>query len=111
MGLTIVPDEFDQSDWLDEQLLADDAPSDPAWRRRARGGRTVNGAIAGVPRKGQLTTRIPIEQWRFVKTHVDRLGVPLGTYIRQAVGMRMISEGVDPQAIDTLMTMGSHAGD
>lgn len=99
-------------DWLDEQLLADDITSDPNWRRAARGGRTVSHAIAGLPRRGQLTTRIPIEQWRFIKRHVDRLGVPLGTYIRQAVGARMIAEGVDPRDVETLMTMGAtDAGD
>lgn len=99
-------------DWLDEQLLADDITSDPGWRRAARGDRTVNRAIQGIPRRGQLTTRIPIEQWRFIKRHVDALGVPLGTYIRQAVGARMISEGVDPADVETLMTMGwTDAGD
>jgi hypothetical protein len=96
-------------DWLDEQLLADDIVSSPGWRRKARGGRTVNQAIAGIPRKGQLTTRIPIAQWRLVKEHVDSLGIPLGRYIRQAVGARMIAEGVDPADVETLMTMGPNS--
>lgn len=101
----------EDEDWLDEQLLADDIISSPGWRRAARGGRTVNGAIAGIPRKGQLTTRIPIAQWRFIKEHVDARGIPLGTYIRQAIGARMIAEGVDPADVHTLMTMGHQPDD
>jgi len=101
----------DPDEWLDEQLLADDITSSPGWRRAARGGRTVNQAIAGIPRTGQFTTRVPIEQWRLVKEHVDRLGVGLGTYIRQAVGERMIREGVDPAAVELLTRMGPNAGD
>ncbi|MCJ7726657.1 MAG: hypothetical protein MUP76_09765 [Acidimicrobiia bacterium] len=102
----------DADEWLDEHLLADDITSSPGWRRAARGGRTVNAAIAGIPRHGQLTTRVPIEQWRVVKKHVDSLGIPLGAYMRQAIGARMLSEGVPRADVETLMTMGqTNAGD
>jgi hypothetical protein len=96
----------DDDEWLDEQLLADDITSSPGWKRKARGGRTVNQAIAGIPRQGQLTTRVPIDLWRAIKDHVDARGVALGSYIREAVGERMAREGADPAIVQAIMTVG-----
>jgi hypothetical protein len=88
----------DPEDWLDEQLLADDAPTRRFWRRQAVGV-PRNVAIRAVPRRAQLTTVVRIEEWRLFKRHCAKFDVSMGCYVRQAIGARMVSEGVDPETI------------
>ena len=88
-------------DWLDEQLLADDR-SARGWKRRAVG-MSAHEAVLRVPRQGQLTAKIPIEQWRIVRAHCRVQGVSLGMFLRHAIAAKLISEGVDPATIPDLI--------
>lgn len=54
-------------DWLDEQLLADDHPSERNWRRRALNGRGISDCMAALPTSGQLNIRVPIEELRYFR--------------------------------------------
>ncbi len=88
-----------EEDWLDEQLLADDPPSPRRWRRDATGMDSPS-AMKGVPRYGQLATKVPIADWRRMKAHIDGQGNTLGRYIRNAIGARMVKEGVPAEEIE-----------
>lgn len=59
-------------------------------------------AVLRVPRTGQLTVKIPIEQWRLVRAHCRRQGVSLGMFLRHAIAAKLIAEGVDPADIADL---------
>lgn len=40
-------------DWLDDELLADDATTNPRWRRQALNGMKVTDALMGIPKHGK----------------------------------------------------------
>lgn len=89
-------------DWLDEELLADDV-SVSGWPTRSVGvGRTK--AMLGMPTFGILRCKVPIATWRVVQQHCIERHIGVHTFVRQAIGMRMVNEGVNPADIDNLLT-------
>lgn len=89
----------EEDDWLDEVLLADDPKSKRMWKRDAIG-TTTPVAMRGIPRYGQITVKVPIADWRTFKRHIDSRQQSMGTWLRQAVGAKMLAEGVPASEIE-----------
>ena len=90
-----------EDDWLDAELLADDPPSETRWRRKAQDNVTMGHALRALPKMAQLTVKVPIEEWRTMKRHLDATGQYQGQFIRRAVAARLVTEGVPPEKLES----------
>lgn len=90
-------------DWLDDQLLADDPPSTRNWRRRALNGMPVSDALMGIPKNGTALLEVPMDSWRLMKAHCQARNLSLAAFLREAVGMRMLAEGVPREMLDDFL--------
>ena len=81
-------------DWLDAQLLADDPSSAPGWRRRSLNGMKVTDALMGIPKHGNSLMTVALDSHRLMQAHCKSRGITQGAFLREAVGMRLLAEGV-----------------
>lgn len=87
-------------DWLDDRLLEADK-NERNWARRALNGTSIADAMAGVPRLGQITVKVPIQMWRDWKAHVVKGGLSQQKWLRQAIAAKLDSEGADRAVVQT----------
>ena len=88
-----------EDDWLDEQLLADDPKSERMWKRDAIGMNKPE-AMKGLPRTAQITVKVPIVMWRVYRQHLNASGMTMGAFLRQAIGEKMLRDGVPASEIE-----------
>ena len=89
-------------DWLDEQLLLEDA-SARNWARRALGNKSVDQCLMGIPKTGQILMSNPMETHREIQDHIKSTGLSQTKWLRKATAMLIMAEGGNTSTIDKLL--------